>query len=671
MKHSQLTIRNKGESMRTTKRSEASPSRRRPAVLFGTALVTLALVAGACSKKDDNNNTVNSAAPTTTAKATATTAGGSTATTAGSTDTTEASTDTTEASTDTTEASTDTTEASTDTTEASTDTTEGLPSVDDVTPGGKLIVSGEAEVANAWTPAAMQCDSYCQERARSFYDPIAALGADKKVHGVLAEKIEANDDSTQWTITIRDGIKFTDGTPVDADAVIYNLQATGTGLLVANAIVDVAKIDDPGGATNADGTPKQVLDIVKNDDLSFTIMLGKNGDPNTPLSWPGFDFYLTGQLGLIASPTWLEAVAADPTKAAAPIGSGPFIVESYTPRDVLVVKKNPNYWQKDANGVQLPYLDEIDFKVIEDSQTAEEALQNGELDIFSTSSAQVISDFRADPDNFPMNEQTDFVETNYTLIDLAKPGPTADARVRCALSMAIDRQELIDLIEGGLTQVANGLFSPGQEGYLEDNGFDPAQNIPAAQALIDDYKADNPGDVNVTYGHTATALGDQTAELLKGYWSAIGVNTDVVVVPQDKFITNALFGDPGFFMYGWRNHAGLTVDQQNFWWNSSAGPPDGQLALNFGRVNDPMIDSLLADARSNPDAAARQKDAEDINRQMAKECYQIPESYTLWGTPHKPEVQGLGGSVLPDGTLARDGAGFSGQFWVNSIWIQQ
>ncbi|HZX55646.1 MAG TPA: hypothetical protein VFE86_13245, partial [Ilumatobacteraceae bacterium] len=170
---------------------------------------------------------------------------------------------------------------------------------------------------------------------------------------------------------------------------------------------------------------------------------------------------------------------------------------------------------------------------------------------------------------------------------------------------------------------------------------------------------------------TATAIGDQLAELYKGYWEQIGVGTEVQVVPQDKFITNALFGDPGFFAYGWRNHAGLTVDQQNFWWNSAAAPDDGQLALNFGRVRDPIVDQNLADARSNADPAARKTAAENVNKQMAKECYQIPYSYTLWGTPHSTKVKGLGDSMLPDGSKARDGAGFSGQFWVNGLWVDQ
>ena len=72
--------------------------------------------------------------------------------------------------------------------------------------------------------------------------------------------------------------------------------------------------------------------------------------------------------------------------------------------------------------MQLPYLDKITFKVIEDSTTTGQALRSGDIDIFSTSSAAVISDFRDDAD-FPMAEQSDFVETNYLLIDLQQGRP--------------------------------------------------------------------------------------------------------------------------------------------------------------------------------------------------------------------------------------------------------
>lgn len=602
--------------------------------IITAVILTVGLVAASCGKKDSGN-------------ATNVTTGATTAATeAPSGDTTPAS------------VAADTTPVA-DTTPASTTT----PAVK-VTPGGEITVSGEAEVANPWTPAAMQCDSYCQERARSFFDPIAAIGADSTVHPYLAESITPNADSTQWTIKVRSGISFTDGTPVNADAMIDNIQRSGLGLLLLAQLVDLAKVP-----TAADPTKKEYK-IEKVDDMTFTIFTGKDGDPAQPLPWPGFDFYLTGQLGLIASPTWLKAVDADPTAATAPVGSGPFVVQSYAPRDSLVVTKNPNYWQKDANGVQLPYLDKITFKVIEDSTTAEGALNSGDIDVVADSNSSVIADV-IDAGTMSIAKQDKFGETNYLLVDTVKPGPYQDARVRCALSMAVDRQELIDLTGGGLLQVANSVFSPGQEGYLADNGFKTDQDIEGAKALIADYQKDHPGPVAITYGHTADRTGDQVADLLKGYWSQIGVDTTVETIPQDQFITNALFGAPNFFIYGWRQHAGFKVDEQNFWWNSKSFAPDGGLSLNFDRIQDPIVDQNLATARSDPDPAARQSAAEAINKEMAKQCYQIPVSYALWAVMSTPKLQGIGETTMPDGTKARDGAGFGGQFWVNALWLQQ
>ncbi|MEX1105799.1 MAG: ABC transporter substrate-binding protein [Ilumatobacteraceae bacterium] len=590
--------------------------------MLAVAAVSLGLVAGACSKKDDSSST--DATTATTEATTETTAGG------GGTDTTVA------------------------------DTTATTEPVKDPVMGGTLIVSGEAEVANPWTPAAMQCDSYCQQRARSFYDPLISLNDNLELSGWLVDTFEPNADYTVWTFTLREGITFHDGTALDAAAVVQNLQAAGTGLLLAAAITDYGK--------NADGT----LAIEATGPMSFTITTGKGGDLSQPRPWPNLPATLSGQLGLMASPTWLDAVTAgtgDPTMA---VGTGPFIVESYAPQDKLVVTRNPNYWMKDAKGTQLPYLDSIEYRVIQDSETAGSALENGDIDIFSTSAAVVISKFRDKADEFPMVEQDSLTETNYVLIDLDKPGNLQNRDFRCALYQAVDKQEMIDLTADGILQVANGLFSPGQEGYMEDNGTSTDQDIEGAKALIEKFKTENPGaDLTVKYGTTISAINAQTAELFKGYWAAIGVDTEIIQVPQDQFITKALFGDPEFFMYGWRNHAGATIDGQYYWWHSSAAAPDGGLALNFGRVRDPIVDKNLEDARGELDATKRNEFAQNVNKQMAAECLQLAGSWTLWGTPHKSSIQGLNTLVLPDGSKARDGAGFSGQFYTQSLWLDE
>ena len=591
-------------------------------------LLSIGLVAGACSKKDDDESS-----PGTTA------APGSTAPDAP--DATDAP--------DTSDSAPD------DTADDGTDTTAAPEPAGEPVYGGSIVVSGEAEVANPWTPAAMQCDQYCYVRAGSFYEPLVAINADGEVSGVLLESLTPNDDFTEWTGVVREGISFHDGTPLDAAAVVYNLQEHASSLLTAAALPDLGR--------NADGS----FAIEATDDMTFVAKMGKSGDLGQPRPWATFPVFLAGQLGYIASPTWLQAVkdgTGDPIMA---VGTGPFVLESFAPRDRTVVVRNENYWRTDADGNALPYLDSIEFRVIEDSETAGEALRSGDIDIFATSSAAVISGFRDEPD-FAMTEQADFVESNYTMIDLDKPGPLQDARVRCALSKAIDRQELIDLTADGLLQVANGLFSPGQEGYLEDNGFDPSQDVEGAQALIDEYLAENPGPIQLKYGTTVSAINAQVAELLTDYWSEIGVETDIVQIPQDQYITKALFGDPDYVMFGWRSHGGTFVDSQYLWWHSSSAAPDGSLSLNFARLRDPVVDENLEAARGEPDRAARDEYAANVNRQMAAECYNMPLSWTLWGVIRNPALQNVDNTVLPDGSEFRLSGGF---FSLGQVYVEE
>ena len=157
-------------------------------------------------------------------------------------------------------------------------------------------------------------------RIRTFIEPLFVTGDDLQVHGFLGESIEPNADSTVFTIKVREGITFSDGTPLNADAVIDNLNRTAAGLLVSGAVKDLAK------------NPDKTLVTEKLDDYTFTISTGKNGDPAAPLSWPLFPYFLTGQPGFIASPTWLAAVDGNPDLATQPVGTGPFIVTEYLRR---------------------------------------------------------------------------------------------------------------------------------------------------------------------------------------------------------------------------------------------------------------------------------------------------------------------------------------------------
>lgn len=610
---------------------------RRGGRIVAAALVSLGLIAAACSdKKDDSSG------------------GGS----------------------DTTAASGDSTAPTTDAGPPITNAPITDPPVE-ATYGGKIVVAGEAEVSNPWTPAAMQCDSFCQMRARTFFDPLITVDNDLNWRPYLAESITPNDDNTVFTIKVREGIKFHDGSDVNADAVMFNLNANGSGLLVSAAVKDLAR--DPACWTADGGLANLACGLVmeKIDDYTFTMATGFNGDASQPLPWPLFPYYLGGQFGLIASQQWLEAVAAGSAKADEPVGSGPFVFSEYVPGEggKLVVKRNDSYWHKDANGNAYPYLDEIEFRVISDGDVRAEALEAGDVDLIATSNSATVADYDSSFSGYdgPMqlHLQAEYSETNYILMHLSKEGPLQDQSVRCALAQAIDKQDLIDTISAGYPRVANGPFSPGQEGYLDDNGSLPYDPQAAADAIAA-YEAAN-GPITINYSTTTAAVSLATAEYLQAVWGEVGVDVTITQIEQSKLINNAFFGDPAFDAIGWRNHAGLFADSQYFWWHGSAALPDGQLALNFGRLNDPVINDLLEKSRTESDPDVRRGYAEDINRQFAKECWIIPTSWTTWAVINQPAIQGIGTLIQPDGEggYVRDGAGFSGQVWLTSAFLSE
>lgn len=528
------------------------------------------------------------------------------------------------------------------------------PTVDPVE-GGKIIFAGEAETSNPWQPQQMTCDSFCQMRARTFYDTLVAIDQDLQWHPFLAESVEPNEDYSVWTIKVRDGITFHDGTPLNADAVIRMFNEGINSILVGKALKDVARVDG-------------VAVTEKLDDLTMTVALGKDGDPNTPLTWPLFPFYLTGQAGMVASPTWLDAVKAGTADPSEPVGTGPFTMESYTPGDKMIVKKNPNYWLKDGEGRQLPYLDEVEFRVITDSQVRATALEAGDVDMLATSDSAVVGELTDNPDLVTLR-QTELGETNYVMFNLTKPY-LADKSVRCALNQALDKEDIINVIGNGIGTPANGPFSPGQEGYLEDNGSLPYDPAAAADAIAA-YEAEN-GQLTINYSTTTAATSLATAQYFQNIWGQIGVDVTIDQIEQSQLINNALFGDPAFDAFGWRNHGGINFDQQYYWWHSSSAADPPGLALNFGRLKDPEIDRLLDLSRSESDPDVRRGYAEDANRRFASECFILPTSYTIWGISLNPTIQGIGQTPQADGDgFLRDSAGFAGQVWLTAAFVAE
>jgi peptide/nickel transport system substrate-binding protein len=215
---------------------------------------------------------------------------------------------------------------------------------------------------------------------------------------------------------------------------------------------------------------------------------------------------------------------------------------------------------------------------------------------------------------------------------------------------------------------ANGPFPPGSMGYLEDTGY-PDYDPDQAQAEMDKcLSALGTDHIEFNYNTTNDPFNVESNTLVVSMWTdAFGdkVRAKITPIEQGQYIGLALVGS--FNAVGWRSHSGIDPDIQRLWWQSSSATPLGQLALNFGRFQDPDMDAQLNIIKSNPDPAARKAAAQEVNRIFGEKVYNWWFAWALWGIISQPYVNGVQRHTLPDGSKGI-GLAFAGLHQVNEIW---
>lgn len=520
--------------------------------------------------------------------------------------------------------------------------TELVPDTAEPQYGGTVVYGIEADTSNPWTPQQVLCAISCSEVLRSVYDPIAEIGEDGTVQPVLAESIEHNDDYTVWTVKVREGITFHDGTELTAEDLKINSGAVKSSPTLAIATKDV------------DST--EVVD-------DYTVQYNLNRP------WTAFDYVLTTQVGFVASGDWLEAVQAGTAQADEPVGTGAFVFESYDPGGSFVATANPDYWRTDAEGRSLPYLDRIEFKVFEDVGSRTAALESGQIDLMHTANFDTIAQLRgkAESGEIDLIENSNNAETNYLMLNAGDPeSDLADVRVRQAIAYAMDYDTINQSRSAGIARVANGPFPPGTPGYLDDSGY-PTYDPEMARQLVDEYEAEN-GPIEIGIRTTSDQFNLLSAQLFQQYLQEVGIDASIDQQEQGEFVLSAAKGEFELFLY--RNLATQDPDQNNVFWGSDTSGPIGSLAINFGRIEDDVIDENLDIIRESDDPAERTTAAEAINRRFAEQVYNVWLTWGEWAIASQPDVHQIAtGYNLPDGG---ENLGMrTGTHQVSQIWVEQ
>ncbi len=498
-------------------------------------------------------------------------------------------------------------------------------------PGGEITFGLEAETGSGLYPPSQQCAASCHTVMRAIYDPLFTETTDGEIVPFLATGAEPlNDDFTEWAITAREGVTFHDGSAFDGASIVAHFDGLKTGTITAQ----VLQAYQSGTVDPAD--PLRAL-------LSFNQPYG-----NLPE-------VLTGQLGYMTAP----ALHADPAAAATnPVGTGPFVFDSWNQGVELHVTRNPNYWRTDADGTQLPYLEGITFRPVPDNDARYDALASGDLDLLHTDLAEDFAELEENGATLVQTNQG--VETEYVMLNAAV-APLDDPEFRRALAQCTSGDLFIEARTGGVSQVANGPFAPGAPGYLEDSGY-PAYDPEAGAAAIEAIGQSAPIELQVTNSPwNVTSL-----ELIAEMWNQCGVDTTISTLEQGVNITEALQGAFGALL--WRNHGYLNPGPEYVWWHSNHSGPVGGLAVaNFGRIEDPDIDASLDALRLTRDPAEIDQISQDVNRTFAEQVYNIWLEWRPWVVAHNADVHNVGANAIPDGSQSP--TVFSGRIFLAETFV--
>ena len=328
--------------------------------------------------------------------------------------------------------------------------------------GGDIVFLIDS-LGDTWIPNNSSISSFQGHIWDHVADKLVYVDEQGEVSPWVAESWEQNDDATEFTLHLEDGVTFSDGSPVDAAAVVENLDVWAFGR-PDDGISPVGlfpKTYDHAEAVDAT-TVKVHFDAPT---LGFVPTLGYHGS-------------------ILVSPETLALPAEEQADLSNDIGSGPFVVDSWKEGDSVVLTKRDDYdWGPEAVGHTGPaYLDSITYKLVAESSTRTGAVQSGQADVAYNATPQELDSFKDQGFVVSVPRYLGFVN-GYRLN--TKVAPFDDLKVRQAFQHGIDRDEILSTVYTEDWSAAESLIQsnvPEATDHSDEFAYDPEQ----AASLLDE-----------------------------------------------------------------------------------------------------------------------------------------------------------------------------------------
>jgi peptide/nickel transport system substrate-binding protein len=433
----------------------------------------------------------------------------------------------------------------------------------------------------------------------------------------LVERYSVSDDLKTWRLSLRRGIRFHDGTPFDAEAVLANIERTRNPANHCRCLGQYVDVDTVR-AIDAD---------------TVEIALKR---PNAALPT-----LLADAPGIMVSPA---AFRADPAGVGTrPVGTGPFRFVEWIRNSRFVVERNPAYWRPGE-----PRLDRLVLRGMQNTETRELAFKAGQLDMLLQPGYRFVSQALADRRGTllaPAGLGTDGVYMN-----TRKP-PLDDIRVRRAVAHAIDRALLIRTLGFGIPSPAYSPFGNGMTTIRQPVAEYPKHDPARARALL--AEVGKPVAFALLYVNTPEAR--HLAQSLQEMWAQVGMQVDLVALDQNRLIQSVSSKQFEASLFRFTGRADPHYNAYTFYHSKFA---DVTPSSNYGGYASPAVDALLEQGMASADADKRAATYSELARVLIREV--LPVAYLYNVTDRIVTTRAVKGvPVVPDGlvrfgTVAKD-----------------
>jgi oligopeptide transport system substrate-binding protein len=457
--------------------------------------------------------------------------------------------------------------------------------------------------------------------AEDLFEGLTDFAPDGAVVPGLAKSWTVTPDGRRWSFSLRPGLVFSDGTPITAADVVYSLRRLVTPETAAPYASMFYAIS--GARDAASGTaPPESIAVQAPDPLTVTIALDR--------PWPSLPEALANAAGVVVPRHVIERHGSSWIKPDRIVSSGPFTLRRWVLQSEIVLDKNPRYYAADAVA-----LDHVVYYPIADDHSAVRRFRAGDVDVLETFPENLLSVLERDMGQ--ALRLAPYRASYYWVFNMRKP-PFDDARVRMALSMAIDREVITrDVIRmpfqpaWSVIPAELGNFGPALKPDWAD--WPRPRRIAEARRLLAAAGISPQQPITVEVRFNSDEGHKRIAVAISQMWAELGVRTSLF---NSEAAVHFRALKTGEFTIGRASWIADFNSAENFLFKYDSRTGE----LNYSGYNNPAFDALLDRALDEPDDARRNQLFRQGGEMLLQDMPAMPIYFLLSRSLVSPDVVG-------------------------------